>query len=519
MQADIIIIHGQCMTMRDNEILHWIAIKNDKIIKVGSENDYQNYLDKKTLVIDAKGKTVLPGFIDSHFHLIQTAMNEKSIDGSLLHSYDEIKKAIKKVERKEPNKNISLVRLSKELLQEQKFPRREILDKISNNLPIYISTLDYQTSILNTYGMLYYKIPFHMDGIELDKNGIPTGIFTGKANAILRKNILDNYSSKRKKEDVLELIPKLLSVGITTLNAMEGGYMYSDKDAEWVYENQTEFPLDIILFYQCLNLERVKNKKLNRVGGSLYIDGTLGARTAALTFEYEDYPGKMGLLNFSQNELNLFLEECYKKHFQTSLYAIGDRAIELALNAHEYAIYKTGIIGLRHRIEHVVMANLEHIKRAKKMGIIFSMNPTYEKYWGGKGNMYEKRLGKKYQDTHKFREIIDGGVTLCAGSDSDVCEYNPFIGIKAAIQHPVKKNRITLLEALKMYTINAAYAIFEEEKKGTLEENKIADIIILNKDIQKENPQDLDQVKVLCTIKSGKIVYNTLNRGKNHVSD
>ena len=259
----------------------------------------------------------------------------------------------------------------------------------------------------------------------MDEKGAPTGIFRGKANATLRTNILNSYPNKNREENIRKLIPKLLKVGITTVNAMEGGYMYSDKDANFIYEHIADFPIDIVLFYQCLDLDKVREKKLKRIGGSLYIDGTMGARTAALTFEYNDKPGEMGRLIFSQKELNEFVEECYINKLQLSLYTIGDRAIEIALNAHEYALEKTGIKGLRHRMEHVELASLSQIKRAKKLGIIFSMNPTYERYWGGSNKMYSERLGKKYIETNKFREIIDGGLTLCGGSDSDVCDYNP----------------------------------------------------------------------------------------------
>ena len=196
------------------------------------------------------------------------------------------------------------------------------------------------------------------------------------------------------------LMPQLLSTGITTINAMEGGNMYSDKDADFIYEYSEEFPVDIALFYQSMDIEKIKNLYLNRIGGSLYIDGTMGARTAALSFEYADCPGRMGSLRFSQPELNEFVTECYRNNMQLSVYTIGDRAIEMALNAHEFALYHTGIRGLRHRLEHVELSDDRQMERAAEMGIIFSMNPTYEAYWGGKGKMYEQRLGERLSLIH-----------------------------------------------------------------------------------------------------------------------
>lgn len=166
------------------------------------------------------------------------------------------------------------------------------MDKISDNIAIYINSLDYKVSILNTYGRLYYKVPFHTKGVEVDAGGIPTGIICEKANVILRKNIMNNYSDKKRKEDILKLIPKLLKLGLTTINTMEGGYIYSDKDSESVYQNLKKFSIDTVLCFQCPDLEEIKHKQLERVGGSLYIDGTISARTAALSFEDKDSPGK-----------------------------------------------------------------------------------------------------------------------------------------------------------------------------------------------------------------------------------
>lgn len=509
MYADIIIKNAKCVTLNDEKVFEWLAIKEKKIIAIDNGGNYNSLIKETTIILDAKGKTVLPGLIDSHFHLVQTAMNEEGVNLQNVSSFSEIGEKIKKASSNS-KECIFGVRLDKEKLKEKKFPDRKILDKFSDEIPIWINNLDYQVSILNTYGLLYYKIPFRIDGIEVDSKGAPTGIFRGKANATLRTNILNSYPNKNREQNIRKLIPKLLEVGITTVNAMEGGYMYSDKDANFIYEHIADFPVDIVLFYQCLDLDKVREKKLNRIGGSLYIDGTMGARTAALTFEYNDCPGEMGCLIFSQKELNEFVEECYLNKLQLSLYTIGDRAIETALNAHEYAMEKTGIKGLRHRMEHVELASISQIKRAKNLGIIFSMNPTYEKYWGGPEKMYSQRLGEKYIETNKFREIIDEGVILCGGSDSDVCEYNPFIGIYSAVNHPVKKHRISLYEALKMYTINAAYAIFEEDAKGSLEVGKLADIIILDTDIFKIDIENIDKVKVLCTIKSGKILHSVI---------
>lgn len=508
MHADIIIKNARCLTMKDHQIAEWIAIKNGKIIELGNGEDYRTIAGSSSVIIDAEGCTVLPGFIDSHFHLVQTAVNENSIDLRKVSSFKEIGEKIK--ENKEKEEGIVAVRLVKENLNEKVFPDRQVLDEYCSDVPIWINCIDYQVSMLNTYGLLYYKIPFRMEGVEMDEKGVATGIFRGKANATLRTNILNSFSNQRRRNCIDKLMPNLLSSGITTINAMEGGYMYSDKDADFILENTDDFPVDIVLFYQTMDLDKAELLKLKRVGGSLYVDGTIGAKTAALSFEYNDMPGHKGSLIFQENDLNEFVLECYKRNIQLALYAIGDRAIDMVLDAHEYAQHQTGIVDLRQRVEHAVLASEEQIKRAAELGLIFTMSPAYELSYGGAGNMYNKRLGEKYKDTNKFREVIDNGVLLCGSSDSDVNDYNPFISISAAVNHPIASHKISVYEALEMYTCNGAYAIFEEDKKGTLENGKIADIIILDRDILNTEADKIVETKVITTIKNGQILYNSI---------
>lgn len=510
MHADILIKNGRCMTMEEREIKDWIAIEHSRIIAMGNGSEFEYLVGKDTVVFDVQGKTVLPGFIDSHFHVVQTALNSVSLDLSGVKTHDELGELIKEASKSFLGNYIRGIKLEEGQFKEKKFPGRIFLDKYCNDVPVLLNSYEYQVSMLNTYAMLYFKIPFTADGIEVDEKQMPTGIFRKQSNAILRTNILKNISESVRRDAISGIMVTLLMNGITTVNAMEGGFMYSDKDAEFIFEHGNEFPIDMVLFYQTMDIEKINAMNLKRVGGCLYIDGTFGARTAALSFEYADCPGTMGSLRLTQQELNDFVLKCYKNNLQIALYTIGDRAIEMALNAHEYALYQTGITGLRHRLEHVELASEKQIKRAKDLGIIFSMQPTYETYWGGHGKMYEQRLGDKYIRTNPFKEIIDNGVVICGGTDSDITEPRPLLGIHAAVNHPVKQHRVDIYEALKMYTCNGAYGIFEENEKGTLRVGKLADVVILDEDILSVPLDEIEKIKVCVTIKSGEILFNNL---------
>lgn len=510
MSTDLLIINGKCLSMVDGNVFDWVFIRDEHIEDIGTGKDYKKHLGGSTKVIDAKGASVLPGFIDSHFHVVQASLNSRSVDLNAARSFKDIGEAIAQAAKKNPGKAIRGIRLDRQNLKENRMPDRTLLDKYCKDVPVFINSVEYQTSSLNTYALLYYKIPFTLTGIEFDENQVPTGVISKQANMILRENVLRNIPDGTRLEAVTGFLESVVACGITTVNAMEGGRLYSDKDADFIYEYSDRLAIDVALFYQTMDTSKIKQMGLGRIGGCLYVDGTFGARTSALSFEYADAPGNMGGLNFTQEELNDFVLECYQNHLQLGLYTIGDRAIEQAITAHEYALERTGVIGLRHRLEHVELPTKEHILRAKNLELIFSMSPTYETIWGGPKKLYAKRLGDNYKITNPFREIIEAGVVVCGSSDCDVTPPDPLLGIYSAVNHPVEEHRVDLYNAIKMFTINGAYAIFEEESKGTLEVGKIADLVILDTNIL-ETPKDkIDKIAVNTTIKNGKIILNKL---------
>ena len=511
MGKNILIINAKCLAMADDtKKYEWIAIKDENIWDMGRGEGYKQYINQATKVIDANGGTVLPGFIDSHFHLVQAALNSRSLDLSKVKSFRGIGALISQAAKASSKKNIRGIGLDAQNLKEGRFPDRTVIDEYCKDVPVFINSKEYQTSILNTYALLYYKIPFTLEGIDFDENQVPTGIITHHANILLRENVLNAIPNSTRMETVSEFLKKIVKKGITTIHDMEGGRLYCDKDAEFIYEFQDKLPVDVVLFYSTMDVEKIKEMQLSRIGGSLPVDGNFGTRTAALTFEYNDCPGNMGRLNFTQKELNRFVLECYENKLQLALFAIGDRAIEQAINAHEYALDKTGNTGLRHRLEHVELATLDHIRRAKQLGLIFSMSPTYEYVWGGPNKMYHERLGENYKRTNPFSQIIKEGVIICGGSECDVTPADPLLGIHSAVNHPVKSHRVSVYEAIKMFTCNGAYAIFQEDKKGTLEIGKMADIVILDRDILSAEKKKIKDIKVMTTIKSGRILYNKL---------
>lgn len=520
MKENTIIINGKLMTMDEKGTADWMVIERNRILEVGTGDDYKTHLTNRSKVIDARGGSVTPGFIDSHFHVVMTAVSDSWVSLEGVKNYRAAGKKLKSAYSGKKGELIIGTKLDPQYLEEGEMPGRTILDKYCKDAPVAVYSADYKILALNTYGILYFKVPFSLNGVEVDDSGMPTGIFTDQAGAVLDNKIFSAMTDEDRKKAVDRLVPQLFGLGLTTVAAMEGGNMSSSfdesPDAEFIYKYGENYKIAMELFYQTTDIRSVIEKGLHRIGGALYVDGTIGGRTAALCADYSDAPGKKGIYSIPPSQLRELVAECYRNNLQVGLDAIGDGAIEECLKAFEYAEERYPARKLRGRIEHAEMITQSQMLRAEKLGVILSMQPTYEGLWGGAGKMYQHRLGERYKQTNAFREILDCGIVLCGGSDSNVTDPNPMLGIHYAVNHPVKRHRITVEEAIRMYTASGAYGLFLEEHLGSLTAGKYADAVIFPVDLKSTDPKSLKTIRPLCTIKAGEIVFD---RGVYHVKD
>lgn len=485
----------------------WIAITNGIITNAGYKDGYIELWNKYKERVDLQGKLVLPGFFDCHAHFVQTAIKGISVDLNGAKSYKEIQERIDFWVEKHPR--TSMIRafgLEISDLEEGRYPDRKTLDKFTKDYAIWINSRDFHCSMLNTRAFHELKVPLIMDGVEYDEHDIPTGIIYGKVNALTRKKIIQSFSPSERYSSIIELSQNIIKKGVTSIHIMEGGYEFYENDAEDMHKYKDDLPIDIKLFYSTMDFRKIEKMKLDRIGGDIFMDGSFSSKSAAIAENYKNHKDN-GELYFSQEEINEFILKSYEKNLNTTLHAVGDRALEQLLNAHSLAKSKFPSNNLRHRIEHVELSSKEQRERAKELGLIFSMQPAYEYFYGGKGRMYEERLGERYRYTNQFRKIIDDGIIICGGSDSDLTPIDPLLGIHAAVNHPVEENRVDVEEAVKFFTINAAYSVKEESIKGTIEIGKIADLAILDTDIFKINPELIIKSSVIGTIKNGCILY------------
>ncbi|RGY66004.1 amidohydrolase [Fusobacterium ulcerans] len=505
----LLLYNGTIYSM-ENEVYNWVAVKDGKIYKTGCNNEYKSLLKLSKKSIDLKGRIVLPGFYDCHVHLVQTGINILfGVDLSEASTIDEVLELIKnKADTLKEGELVQGVRFNISNIKENRYPTRKELDNIAPNNPVWINSIEYHTSVINSMALLQLNLPYDIEGMPRDERNLPLGILSGKAGAFVKNRISQKIDDKMREKAVEKALYTASCNGVTTIHAMEGGYSFNNRDAEFILKNKDKFEQDILLFFQTIDITKAYTNDLKRLGGDIFIDGSFASKTAAISKPYKREKNNFGKLYYNQHELNAFAEEAVKNDIQIAFHAIGDRAIEQALNAIELAQKKKNRRSFRNRIEHFELATDAQIKKAKKLNIILSMQPIFETIFGQKDGLYEKRLIKSYSDnSNRFKKIIDEGILIIGGSDSDVCAINPILGIYSAVNHPKEKSSVSVLEAVNMFTVNAAYASFEENEKGSIKNGKRADMVIIDKNIFQMDKKNIKDAKVEMTIKDGNIIY------------
>ncbi len=219
--VDLILYNGNIIAFENEKIFHWIGIKDRIITHLGINKDYKELVGYNTEVIDLKGKTVLPGFYDSHVHLVQTGLNELSLDLSSARSFHDLFQLISEYCSNMPKETlIRATGIDETKLIEKRLPTRYELDKVAPDHQVWINRVEYHTSILNSLALHKLTIPLDLQGVLKNDNNVPTGILTGRANALVRKHILESFSDKMRLSAVNNTLKRAISKGVTTINAM-----------------------------------------------------------------------------------------------------------------------------------------------------------------------------------------------------------------------------------------------------------------------------------------------------------
>jgi predicted amidohydrolase YtcJ len=481
------------------------------------------------VIIDGKGKTLIPGMIDAHGHLSSLGYTLLQID--LRNTTSATQAALAIADYAENKPYLEWIRgrgWNQVLWPGKKFPDAKILDELVPNRPIWLERIDGHAGWANSKALELAGI--HADTISppggeilRDANGKPTGILIDNAMNLVSQ-VIPPPTQEELSAAVDAATEHLLGLGITSthdagISAMEHRFysnlavknelkvrlyaMISSTDPELAPILATGPMRDDRDFYSARSVK-------------VYTDGALGSRGAALLAPYSDRPDHSGLLLTSKSQLSQLFEEVISAGFQLAIHAIGDKGNRIALDEIEQAYNKVGGRDLRHRIEHAQVVALKDIPRFKTLNVIPSMQPTHAT---SDMNMAEDRIGaERLKGAYAWRRFIDQGSILVSGSDYPIELANPFHGIHAAVtrqdhdnQPPlgwIPEQAISRVEALRSFTINAAWAGHQETILGGLSEGKWADFIIIDRDIMKVPADQLWQVEVEQTWVAGKLAYS-----------
>ena len=510
---DLVIINGQINTM-DPRIpeAEALCIKDGMIICVGTNEDVRHAMPFGAEVADAGGNSVFPGFFDAHVHFAYMGQNMYACDLSSAGSKDDLLEILLRA-AKDLGSGMWLkgAGYDETSYPDRSLPTMEELDELLGDRLVWLERIDSHQIIVNSAAFLALGLSRDEKGVEKDSRGDLTGVIKDPANGIAHKIFSDKLiTDEMRKESMRRASAEILKNGTTSISALEGGELFSDRDVDVLLDIQDKLPINTVLYHQTLDVDRVIREGQKQIGGCIVLDGSLGSHTAALFDDYTDLPGNKGNLYYTQKDIDDFVLEAHLKGLQVAMHCIGDRAIERLLLAYERALGKYPLNDPRYRFEHFSLATDDQAKRALDLGCCLSMQPSYVK---GDG-MMRTRLGEeRLKRSLRFRTFMDMGFRVGGGSDAPVTPVNPFHGIACAMEHYLPDERMDLMDAVKMFTSDAAHLTFEEKLRGRLTVGKYGDVSICDRNIMKlyhDDPEELRKISFTHTIVGGEIKYSLL---------
>ncbi len=522
-------INGIIYTANDNQPYAEAVITEGKnILFTGSDKEAKAIIDEHTEVFDLEKHLMLPGLIDNHTHFIYGGFYLLGLDLRPAKSVGEFISILKTYVGKNTGKWITGGNWNHESWDIKLLPTKKLIDNFSTDTPVFINRIDGHIGLANSLALKIAGISRHSENpaggiIDKDSNGEPTGILKDSAITLVT-SVIPPPTEHEYYEAALASLEEAKRFGITSIQDITLKndlitYQNLLQNEELSCRIYTRLPLQD---YANLVNAGIKynfgNDKLKIGSLKAFSDGSLGANTAWFIDSYNDSPENFGLpmeivLNGNLSQWSL---DADKNKLQLSIHAIGDKANSYLLYLLSDIIEKNGDWDRRFRIEHAQHVKKSDLKRISKLKAIVSAQPYH---LHDDGNWAEKKIGfNRVQESFSFRSMLNSGVILCFGSDFPVVSLNPMLGIYSAVTRRtsdgqnhdgwVSNEKISIEEAIKCYTINNAYAAFEEGIKGSIEPGKLADMVVLNENILSIDHENIKDVKVKMTILDGEIIYN-----------
>ncbi|MFX1283654.1 MAG: amidohydrolase [Promethearchaeota archaeon] len=511
---DWVIYNANIITMdSDKELAETLGIKGNEFTYIGEFKS--QILEKAISSWDAGGKAIIPGFIDLHTHLWKEA-KVISIDlGSFKTYEDVIKKLETEVKTREPGEWVFASNWDESKWQDRKeFLKQEDLDAISPENPLYTHREDGHLVVVNSLALEKLPISESHPGVVKDSSGRPTGILKDVWLDLSRyyKHLIPESIEKSAfiaaSKGITSVVDNLTIIPDGQKNIMQA-YFNLDLEGKLPIRIFLNPSRELITEFAQLGLtQNWGSSKVRFSGFKGFFDGALGAYTALINLPYQDAEGN-GDQFLNEDELISQVILAEKNDFTLCIHAIGDLAIDKLLICYEKGIKEAGknTSFRQHRIEPAEMVNDNQIQKAKKLGILLSMQPNFLK-WEYPGELYEQRLGKeRFMKLNRFAVILQNGMKVYFGSDN--MPLSPLYGIKQAISFPSPEVKISIDKAIQAYTINNAQALFMGSKLGSITEGKYADFMILSKSPLEIDPSQLNDNLIEHTIVGGTKVFSS----------
>ncbi|PKD43940.1 amidohydrolase [Rhodohalobacter barkolensis] len=524
-------VNGYTIAGEDQELITFdaIAVQEGKVVATGNLADLQQQLAGFN-TIDGESKTLIPGLIDAHVHVMGLGYQQLDVDVQGVDSLEETLEMIR--EYAEDNPDLEWIRgrgWNQVLWEENEFPTAEDLDSVVPDRPVYLTRVDGHAAWTNSKAMELAGIsrdtPDTQGGrVVRDEFGDATGIFVDATMSYITQHIPER--TQKENEQAFELALQVMAEhGLTSVHDAR-----IDVDTWDMYKDFADNDKLITRIYAMIGgtgdifdelaengpIESYANDLLALRSVKISADGALGSRGAAMIEHYHDDPGNDGLLFYDQEELNEMVLKGASNGFQMNIHAIGDAANRQVLNSFQYAQEQLGDQSeLRHRVEHAQIVHPDDIPRFVELDIIASMQPTHAT---SDMNMAEDRVGsERMEGAYAWQTFLDQGTVIAGGSDFPVENVNPFYGLYSAVTRQdhggmppggwYSEHRLSRVEALRIFTRDAAYAAHQEDVLGTLETGKWADFILIDRDIFEVDASQIWEAEVLETWVAGEKVY------------
>ncbi|HET7552976.1 MAG TPA: amidohydrolase [Gemmatimonadaceae bacterium] len=502
-----------------------IAARGDTIAAVGSSAEVKKAAGEGARIIDAHGAMVVPGFNDSHVHFIDGGFRLSSVQLRDAKSPEEFTARIKAYAATVKPGTWIMGGDWDHTTWGGELPRRDWIDSVTPNNPVWIQRLDGHMGLANSAALRAAGVTKDTRDIEggtivRDALGEPTGILKDNAMSLL-DNAVPELTPELADRALDTAMKYVAAQGVTSVQNMGSWsdlaiFERARKEGRLITRLYAVVPLATWERLRDTVAARGHGDEWVRIGGLKgFVDGSLGSHTAAMLEPFTDAPNDTGLLVNTPEDLYAWTSGADKSGLQVMVHAIGDRAIRLQLDIYERVEREDGPRDRRFRIEHAQHPAPSDIPRFAKLNVIASMQPYHAI---DDGRWADAVIGpERAKSTYAFRSFLDANARLAFGSDWFVAPPTPLEGIYAAVtrrtldgKHPdgwVPEQKIRVEEALRAYTSGAAYASFEENRKGTLERGKLADFALIDRDITRIPPEEIRDAHVLVTVVGGKVVY------------